>query len=286
MLKLVVLVVLSVPSILAASIVKEIADTLIVEKDTGKLKQTFQALCEEHGDNDSSWALVDVASQGHPGIVVTCLRAEQDPFPNDGMCVSYLVNNTLWNISYGTRDNSESFAKVITSFKSTDVKPLASIRYCTLWRKDAVNVLERVMAKSPKLITDTLPSWLASHGFDRNSYAYKYNQTAGQGGFQYLISFATESVLEKALSIVKANEHCKVDYGDGPVVLCCKSQDDFPQDLVDRLNILMELMKARNALVRRALSFMPAVLLNLLAEYTTYEAIDYSILGRTKCLIL
>jgi hypothetical protein len=286
MLKLAILAILAVPFILAASIVKEITDVLIAEKDTGRLGQTFQALHKEHGTGDSSEALADVASQGHPEVVVTCLRTEQDPFSNDNMRVSRLVNNTLVRISYRTLDDAESFANVITSFTPTDAKPLASIRYCTLWRKDAVGVLERVMAKSPKLITDSLPSWLASHEFDRNSLYYNLFRTAREGALQYLASFATESVLEKALLIVKANEHYKIDTVIGPMVECCKSQDSSPQDLIDKLNILLEFMKARNALVRRALSFMPTVLLNLLTEYITYEAIDYYILGRTKCLIL
>jgi hypothetical protein len=264
MLKLAILAILAVPSILAASIVKEIADVLIAEKDTGRLGQTFQALHKEHGTGDSSEALADVASQGHPEVVVTCLRTEQDPSPNDNMCVSRLVDNTIYEISYGTRDNSESFVKAVTSFKLTDTKPLAAIRYYTIYRRDVVSVLGRVMAKSPELITDTLPSWLAFHTFDRGSQRYS---TALEGAFQYLISFATESVLERALSIVNEREHYKVN----SEVYCCDSQDYIPQDLIDRLTGLLELMKARNALVRGALSFMPTVLLKLLAEYITYE---------------
>jgi len=269
MLRLVVLAILSVPSILAASTVKEIADALIADKDTNKLEQTFQDLRKEHGDEYSSSALITVAMQGHPGIVATCLKTEHDPFPNDKMSVSHLVSDTLARISLRTSDDPESFVNVITSFTPADVKPLAAIRSCTLWRGDAVSVLERVIAKSPQLIIDTLPSWLASHRFNRNSMAY--NHTTSEGTFQYLASFATESVLEKALSIVKANEHYKV----GSEVVCCYSRDDFLQDLVDKLTGLLKLMKARNELVKAALSFMPTVLLNLLAEYITYETIDY-----------
>ena len=77
-------------------------------------------------------------------------------------------------ISNNTRDDTESFAKVITSFEPSDVKPLASIRYMTLRRKDAVKVLESVMDKSPKLITGDLPRWLANHLFDQNSYDYTH----------------------------------------------------------------------------------------------------------------
>ena len=39
----------------------------------------------------------------------------------------------------------------------------------TLYRDDAVKVLESVMAKSPELITGDLPRWLANHSFDQNS---------------------------------------------------------------------------------------------------------------------
>jgi len=264
-----VFAILSVPSILAASTREKIAKTLIADKDTGNLGQTFQDLHKEHGDDDTSGALVEVTKRGHPEIVATCLRVEKDPFPNDKMCVSELVNTTLARISSSTRNDPESFANMIASFKPTDAKPLVAIRSVTLWGDDAINVLERVMAKSPELITDTLPSWLASHRFDRSSLWYK---TSFEKAFQYLASFATESVLEKALSIVNKNEHYKRDFGDGPEVACCNSQYDFPQDLVDKLSALLELVKARNELVRSVLeSFMPTVLLKLLAEYITYE---------------
>jgi hypothetical protein len=266
MLKLVVLALLSIPSIIA-SIEGHIAKALIAENDTGKLGQTFQALHKEHDDDGTSEALAEVAEQGHPEMVVTCLRVHQDPFPNDKMCVSRLVHYTLVATSNRTSYDSESFAKVITSFKPTDVKPLAAIRHWTPSRLDAVDVLGRVMAKSTELITDTLPSWLASHTFDRNSRDYDGCQTAIEKTFKYLASFATESVLEKALSIVGANEHYQI----GSWARCCKSEDYFPQDLIDKLTGLLELVKVRNELVKGALSFMPVVLLNLLAEYITYE---------------
>jgi hypothetical protein len=273
LIKLVILAILAVPSIMASTR-EQIADALIADKDTGKLGQTFQALRKEHRDVSSSWALAEVAKQGHPGMVVTCLRTEQDHFPKDNMYVSYLVHFTLMGISYNTSDDSESFAKVITSFTPTDAKPLASIRNVTIRRSDAVNVLERVMAKSPKLITDSLPSWLASHRFDRNSRAYKYKQTARQGAYQYLASFATESVLEKALDIAKANEHYKADLGDGPKVLCCDSQDSFPQDLVDKLSVLLEIVQARNEIIRSVLqSLLPTVLVDLMLDYLRTDTI-------------
>jgi hypothetical protein len=269
MLKLAILTILAVPSIMASTW-EQMANTLIAEKDTEKLGQTFQALHKEHGNAASCLALVEVAKQGHPEMVATCLRTEQDPSPNDKRCVSLLVHGTFLFISNSTSDDPESFAKMIAAFKPTDVKPLASIRCRTLDRRDAVNVLKRVMDKSPEPIIGTLPSWLASHTFDQNSPYH--NQTALEKSFQYLASFATESVLEKALSIVKANEHHKVDRSNDPIVMCRKSQDVFPQDLVNKLTGLLELMKARNELVKGALSFMPGVLLNLLADYITYEA--------------
>ena len=55
------------------------------------------------------------------------------------------MHDTLVYISYNTRDDTESFAKVIASFEPSDVKPLASIRHWTLRRKDAVKVVESVM---------------------------------------------------------------------------------------------------------------------------------------------
>src|ERR1700731_4504840 len=54
MLKLAILAILSVPSIIA-SIWKQIANALIVERDTGKLEQTFQALHKEHGYRSLSY---------------------------------------------------------------------------------------------------------------------------------------------------------------------------------------------------------------------------------------
>ena len=122
-----------------------------------------------------SRALADVAKvPEHIPKVVTCLRTVVDPFPNEMSNVSWLVHDTLLYISDNTHDDTESFAKVIASFKPSDVKPLASIRHWTLLRKDAVKVVESVMDKSPKLITGDLPRWLADHLFDQNSYGYTY----------------------------------------------------------------------------------------------------------------
>ena len=103
------------------------------------------------------------------------------------------------HISHNTHDDTESFAKVIASFEPSDVKPLASIRYRTLRRNDAVKVVENVMAKSPKLITGDLPRWLANHSFDRNSLNYTDFRVAREQTFQYLAFFATERVLNDAL---------------------------------------------------------------------------------------
>jgi hypothetical protein len=268
MLKLAILAILAVPSILAAYIREYIAKALIAEKDTEKLGQTFQALRKKYDDYYNSTALAVVAWRGHPGIVVTCLRTEQDPFPNDKMCVSCFVNCTFLDISNFTNYDPESFVKVITSFTPADVKPLASIRDVTIRRSDAVSVLERVMAKSPKLIIGSLPSWIASHRFDRNSSGYNAYQTAREGTFQYLASLATESVLEKALFIVKASEHYEVHSLGVPAVMCCKSHDHIPQDLVDKLRTLLELVQARNELIKGVLqSLLPTVLVDLMLGY-------------------
>ena len=82
----------------------------------------------EQSEIELSHALADVAKvPEHIPKVVACLRTV-DPFPMEMSNVSDLVHRTLRNISYNTRDDTESFAKVITSFKPSDVKPLASIR--------------------------------------------------------------------------------------------------------------------------------------------------------------
>ena len=207
MLKFAILAILSVPSILAALSREEMASALIAAEDTGTLEETFKKYEKEQDAYELSEALADVAKvQAHMPKVATCLRMAHDPFPEDKMRVSYLVHGTLFEISDKT--DTESFANVITSFKPSDVKPLASIRYRTLWREDAVNVLKSVMDKSPELITDDLPSWIAFHCLDRNS---SYYRPALEEAFKYLTSFATQSVLEKALTIVKRNEHYKVD---------------------------------------------------------------------------
>ena len=191
---------------------EEMADALIKAESEEDLVQTFKKFEEEQNEYELSCALADVAKvQEHIPKVATCLRTAVDPFPNEMSHVSWLVHRTVDVISYNTRGDTESFAKVIASFKPSDVKPLASIRHMTLWRKDAVKVLESVMAKSPKLITGDLPRWLANHLFDQNSYDYTLYKVAREQAFQYLTLFATEGVLKNALSIVTTNEHYKVD---------------------------------------------------------------------------
>ena len=112
----------------------------------------------------------------------------------------------------------------------SDIKLLTSIRFWTLDRDDAVNVLKGVMTKSPELITDDLPSWIAFHFLDQNS---KYYRPVREEAFKYLTSFATESVLEKALTILEKNEHYSTAYKDGhPTVMCCNFQGNIPWDLV------------------------------------------------------
>ena len=130
--------------------------------------------------------------------------------------------------------------------------------------KDAVKVLESVMAKSPDLITGDLPKWLADHSFDQNSYDYTHYRVAREQAFQYLTSFATEDVLNDALSIVKANEHFKVDSH----VCCCDSQNSFPQDLYNKLNALLTLLQYRKASIKVELELLlPSVLVNLVLDH-------------------
>jgi hypothetical protein len=77
-------------------------------------------------------------------------------------------------------------------------------------RNNVANVLERVMTKSPELITRDLPRWIADHGFDQNPLFY--SESVRKQAFQYLASFATESVHKDALSIVERNEHYKSEF--------------------------------------------------------------------------
>ena len=251
------------PSIMAALSRKETTDALINENEED-LAQTFRKFEKEQDKIELSFALANVAKvQEYMPKVVTCFRAAVDPFPKETSNVSYLVDNTLCNISNNTRGDTESFTKVIVSFEPSDVKPLASIRHMTLYRKDAVKVLESVMAKSPELITSDLPRWLANHLFDQNSEYYTRDKAAREQAFQYLTSFATEGALKHALSIVKTNEHYKMDFS----VYCCEFPCPFPQDLYNKLSDLLEFVKARNELINEALVFLPTVLADMVADY-------------------
>ena len=269
MLKFVIFAVLTLPSIRAALTREEMTATLIAAKDSGTLEDTFKKYEREQSHFYLSKALADVAKvQARMPKVVSCLRMAHDPFPDDTSRVSYLVHGTFFEISVKT--DSESFTNVITSFKSSDIKPLASIRYWTLCRKSRVDILKRVMDKYPELITGDLPSWIASHKFDRNSTNYKLTF---EEVFKYLTSFATGDVLESALDIVKRNEHYTVAYKGGSKVMCCKSQDHIPQDLAGRIEALLNLVKTRNAPIREALTFLPTVIIDLMLEYHIYETI-------------
>jgi len=232
--------------------------------------QTFKKFEKDQMENKLCIALADVAKvPEHIPKVVTCLRTVASFFPTERSLVSRLVHDTLSRISIKTEHDAEYFAKVIASFKPSDVKPLASIHYTTLQRVDAVKVMESVMAKSPELITDDLPRWLADHLFDQNSRYYGGDKVAREQVFGYLTSFATEDALKKALSIVKANEHYKV-LSD---VYCCDSHDSFPQDLYSKLGDLY-----RISLIKAVLqSPLPSVLIDLVLEYALVEASHPSI---------
>ena len=93
------------------------------------LCRPFKKFEKEQDEDELSYALADVAKvQEHIPKVVTCLRTAVDPFPKEMSSVSMLVHGTVGVISDNTHDDAESFAKVITSFEPSDVKPLASIR--------------------------------------------------------------------------------------------------------------------------------------------------------------
>ena len=90
--------------------------------------------------------------------------------------------------------------------------------------------------------------------------------------FENLASFATEDAFKSALSIVKANEHYKVDSS----VYCCDSQDPFPQDLYNKLSDLLKLLQRRKILAKTVLQFLPPVLISLVLDYVHVEVIPYS----------
>ena len=273
MLKVIILAILSVPSILATLSRGNMTSALIAAEDTGTLEDTFKTYEKEQYHLVLSLALVEVAKvQVHIPKVVTCLRVAHDPFPKDEMCVSDLVHITLTQISKIT--NTESFTNLITSFKSSDIKLLVAIRHMILVRDDALDVLKRAMDKSPELITDDLPNWLASHSLDRNS---TYYSSLTEETFKYLASFAAQSVLKKVLAIVKKNEHYTVAYTNGHTkALCCKSLDSIPRDLSGKLNVLLELVKARNTRIKDTLTHLPIVLVDLVLGYVHVTPSDCS----------
>ena len=263
----IILTILFLPSILAALSRKKMAAALIAAENTETLVETFKKYEKEQNKNILSEALADVAEvQACIPKVAACLGVAHDSFPDDKTRVSYLVHKTLFEISNSA--DTESFVNVITSFKPSDVKSLAAIRIYTLGRKDVVNVLKHVMSRYPELIIDNLPNWLASHGFDRMP---GFPNLAARGkAFKYLAPFATESVLAKALTIVKRNEHNKLVSNRGRIeIVCCDSQDYFPQDLFDKLNVLLKLAEVRNAPIREALTSLPTVIIDLMLEYAT-----------------
>ena len=151
-----------------------------------------------------------------------------------------------------------------------------------------MKVLESVMDKSPELITGDLQRWLANHSFDQNSYYYTRYEVTRNQAFKYLTSFATEDVLNDALSIVTKNEHYKVD----STVCCCKPQDSSPQDLYNKLSTLLNLLRIRKASIKVVLqSLLPSVLVELVLDYAQVTASDPPIPSperttQTSCLIL
>ena len=77
-----------------------------------------------------------------------------------------------------------------------------------------------------------------------------------------MTSFATEGVLKDALSIVKANEHFKVNsqfFVATPRIL--------PSRSLQQTQRLLAFVKARNAHINEALVFLPTVLADMVADY-------------------
>jgi len=264
LIKLVSLVALFMPSIMAALPEEEITKALAAENGQD-LVHTFKKFEKEQDHETLSQALADVARvEEHMPKVATCLRAVVAPFPEEPLHVSELVHNTFHDIYINTRGDTESFAKVVASFDDTDTKPLASIRFMTLRRSDAVKVMEKVMDKSPTLIAGYIPRWLADHSFDIESHLYRADRYAREQAFQYLTSFATERVLTGALYAVVKNQHYKV----GSQVRCCDSHNSFPHDLYNKLSTLLELLKARKAFIRIELELLlPSVLVELVLDH-------------------
>ena len=288
LIKVAILVTLFMPSIMATLSKKDMTDTLIKAEDEDLVK-TFKKFKEEQNSYNLSCALGDVAQvPEHIPKVVTCLRTVVDPFPTEMSRVSRLVHFTLTQISNNTRGDTESFAKIIASFESSDVKPLASIRYWTIWRNDARDILESVLKQSFKLVTDDLPRWLANHSFDQNSRVYNIHRVVREQTFQYLASFATEGVLTNALSIVKANEHFKANSD----ICCCNTQDSFPQGLYNKLNDLLIRLQHRKAVIKNELQLLlPSVLVELVLDHVQVTEFDSpipspDIITQASCLIL
>lgn len=276
-----ILALLVLPTLTAAASLEEIADALIDANDTENLEPTFRTFETQQNGHELQKALALLAVQDHIPIVVKCLRMTHDHFPQDKLCVNSIIHFTIHEISNST--DAESFAKVVTSFNNSDIKPLACIRDRTISRDDSVDVLKIVMAKSPELITDDLPSWLTPCEFESASYFFTI---AHEGVFQYLTSFATQGVLEKAFSIVKENIHYKVEWGNGgaPVDMRCWSQEPLHQNLSNRLKDLLKVVKTRGTLVND-LSILLKVLVDLVLEYTVCDIPPDSRASRIKtCL--
>lgn len=259
---LVILALLTLPSIIATTS-NDMEIILTNAKDGKILKQTFRTLQKGSRSFTLSVALTQIAAKGYTQIVVSCLKAVQDPCPNDAMCVNHLMDRTLEFMFMGSFD-SETVANVILSFNRNDVKPFICIRSRILQRNDIGNILEKIMLKSPTLITDDLSKWLASHAFDRISSAH--NGTSLEQAFKYLSALATQDVLEKTLSILEKNEHYKMDDGCVVRLLCC-TDSNFSHHLFNRIKGLLDIVKARNAPIVDALNLLPLVSLNLILDY-------------------
>lgn len=283
--KLLLCALLLLPSITAAVLHERLARTLIRTKKKN-LEQTFKALEKAHEEDDVTCALVSVAVQNHVSTAVDCIRMIDDPFPRYKSYVNSFVNSIIAEISRNIPD-AELFAKVITSFKPSDIKPLASIRYWTIGRKDVVDVLKSVMTRSTLIIND-LANWLTSHHFDQISATY--NKVSREEALDYLASFATQSVLEEALSIVK-KEHYVIVVVKTPAVVCCETVEYVPQNLYDKISTLLEHLKIRKAYIKlELLPHLPSVLVDMVLEHIQVAQPDDYIstimaIVQTQCII-
>lgn len=236
-------------------------------------------------------ALFRVATRGHPEMVADCLKMVRDTHPENNLHVNVIIEATMRELSFGcTHDpteneklvlaflghvGTEAFVDVVTSFSPSDTKPLISVRTWTLSRRDALDILKGIMAKSAesaKLITEDLPNWLASHIFG-DVYETEDQMNSLERAFNYLASFATQDVLERALLSASKNGCYTMTSGGAIMPLCC-ARDDSRKSLCNILDDRLKRVKARNEHIKGVLS--PILPLELTKLVTDYTSCDYT----------